>query len=80
MTAQEDSPINPLGALTRPSGDRRQSLLRALVYGLVLATLAASWRSAEMDPLQLVRDFGNIVKEVREFFPPDFTDWREYVQ
>lgn len=80
MTAHDDSRIDPLGPLMRPSGDRRQSLLRGLLYGLVLAVLAASWRGAEMDPLQLFRDFGNIVKEVREFFPPDFTDWREYVR
>jgi phosphonate transport system permease protein len=80
MTVRENGRIDPLGALTRPSGVRRQSLVRGLVYALVLAAVAGAWRGAEMDPLQLVRDFGNIVKEVREFFPPDFTEWREYVR
>jgi phosphonate transport system permease protein len=80
VTARAGSRIDPLGATTPSSGDRRRSLTRGLIYGLALAMLAAAWRGAEMDPLQLVRDFGNIVKEIREFFPPDFTDWREYVK
>jgi phosphonate transport system permease protein len=65
-----------VGPSTRRGG--RRSLTSALAWGFTLAVLAASWRGAEMAPLQLVRDFGNIVKEFREFFPPDFTDWREY--
>jgi phosphonate transport system permease protein len=80
MTVQDGTRVDPLGPRTWSGGGRRQSLVRGLAYGFVLASLAAAWRSAEMDPLQLVRDFGNIIKEIREFFPPDFTDWREYVE
>lgn len=79
MTVHERSALAPLGG-ARPDGDRRQSLLRGLGYGVALAVLAMAWHGAEMDPVHLVRDFGNLTKEIREFFPPDFTDWRDYVQ
>ncbi len=47
-------------------------------WGLLLALLAASWRGADMRPLDLVRDAGNMVEYGRGFFPPDFGDWRHY--
>jgi phosphonate transport system permease protein len=60
-------------------GAPRWSLSRALAWGVGLAILAGAWRGAEMDPLQLIRDSGNMAKVLSEFFPPDFTDWRNYV-
>ncbi|MDR3086997.1 MAG: ABC transporter permease subunit, partial [Azoarcus sp.] len=32
-----------------------------------------------MNPGQLIRESGNIVTLAMDFFPPDFTDWREYL-
>lgn len=50
-----------------------------LVWGLLLAALATSWKGADMRPLDLLRDSGNIVQYGRGFFPPDFSDWRSYL-
>ena len=33
-----------------------------------------------MHPLTLLSESGNILTLVRDFFPPDFTDWRLYVE
>ena len=53
---------------------------RVLGLGLVLAILVASWRGAEVDPLLLVRDSGNIATMAADFWPPDFHDWRSYLR
>ncbi|MDB5364174.1 MAG: phnE 1 [Rhodospirillales bacterium] len=53
---------------------------RVLGLGLVLAILVASWRGAELDPLLLVRDSGNIATMAADFWPPDFHDWRSYLR
>lgn len=50
-----------------------------LAWGLVLAVLAASWRGADMRPLDLVRDASNMADYARGFFPPDFSEWRYYL-
>ncbi len=49
-------------------------------WGLILAILAASWQGADIRPLDLVRDSGNMGKYAAGFFPPDFADWRLYLQ
>lgn len=49
------------------------------VAGLIVV-LVWAWFGAEIDPIQLIRDSGNIKTLVHDFFPPDFTDWRMYVQ
>jgi phosphonate transport system permease protein len=46
---------------------------------VVLALLAASWRGADMRPLDLWRDSGNMATYLAEFFPPNFADWRMYI-
>jgi phosphonate transport system permease protein len=51
-----------------------------LGWGVLVALLAASWRGAEMRPLDLFRDAGNILEYMRGFFPPNFHEWRQYVQ
>jgi phosphonate transport system permease protein len=56
------------------------SLGKTLVYGLAIALLAWSWRGAEIQPLALFNDAGNMVRFAADFFPPDFTDWRSYVE
>ena len=42
--------------------------------------LAWAWHGAEIRPLALWRDAGNIGIYTRDFFPPDFTDWRIYLR
>jgi phosphonate transport system permease protein len=55
-----------------------RSLANLLLWALVLAILALSWRGAEIRPLDLVRDAGNMAEYASGFFPPDFSDWRQY--
>jgi phosphonate transport system permease protein len=47
---------------------------------LVLAVLAWAWQGAEMRPLDLWKDAGNMGTFARDFFPPDFHDWRIYLK
>ena len=42
--------------------------------------LAWAWRGAEMKPMALVEQGGNILTLIADFFPPDITDWRMYVE
>ena len=78
------------GVARRPSKDTpeaiaaaavppRASLGRMLLWGLVAALLAASWKGAEMNPLALIAGSGNIATYARDYFPPAFGDWREYL-
>ena len=63
------------------AGDLRRASLAGLVgWGVVLALLAASWKGADMRPLDLWRDAGNMAKYLADFFPPDFAEWRHYLQ
>lgn len=57
----------------------RASLGKLVAWGLALAVLAASWHGADMRPLELVRDSGNMAAFARGFFPPDFHEWRTYL-
>ncbi|MEJ0070780.1 MAG: phosphonate ABC transporter, permease protein PhnE [Pseudomonadota bacterium] len=66
-------------ALPAPPDPGRRSLLTTLGYGLIAAVLVWSWFGAEMRPLELFRDSGNMVTFLRDFFPPDFREWRLYV-
>ena len=49
-------------------------------WAAVLAVIAWAWQGAEIRPLDLVRDSKNIATYTRDFFPPDFHDWRIYVR
>ncbi|HEX7892320.1 MAG TPA: phosphonate ABC transporter, permease protein PhnE [Ramlibacter sp.] len=51
-----------------------------LGWGVLLALLAASWKGADMRPLDLLRDSANMTQYAGSFFPPDFRDWRVYLQ
>ena len=62
----------PAGTVPPP----RASLQSLLLWGVLLAMLAASWKGADMRPLELIRSSGNIAEYVHGFFPPQFTDWR----
>ena len=51
--------------------------------GLVLVlivVLAGTYRGAEIRPVELVRNSGNMVSYLRGFFPPDFGDGRLFLQ
>ncbi len=58
----------------------KRSLASLLGWGLVLALLALTWKGADMRPLDLARDSGNMAKYASDFFPPNFAHWRLYVE
>jgi phosphonate transport system permease protein len=62
------------------AGPTKWSWPALFCWGLFLAALAWSWRGAEMAPGRLFNDIGNMVTLTRDFFPPDFTDWRLYLE
>jgi len=65
--------------LHRPAPPRRD-LGTLLAWAAVLAVLAASWKGADMRPIDLARDSGNMAKYLGGFFPPNFTEWRLYLR
>jgi phosphonate transport system permease protein len=68
-----------LEALLAQAGAGRSSWTTALVWCVVLLVLAWAWQGAEMRPLDLIRDADNMRVYAREFFPPNFHDWRIYL-
>lgn len=58
----------------------KRSLAWQFSWAALLILLAASWKGADMRPLDLWRDGGNMGTYAAEFFPPNFTQWRMYVQ
>jgi len=75
-------PISEQPAAAPPAPDKllsRRSFGALFGWGIVLALLAASWEGAEIRPLALWKDAGNMAKYAADFFPPDFRQWRIYV-
>jgi phosphonate transport system permease protein len=72
--AQAAAAFDPAAALPR------RSLGALLAWGAVLALLAASWKGADMRPVDLVRDAGNMAQYLADFFPPDFREWQHYLK
>ena len=68
----------PLHALAHPAGTKR-SLTWYLTWGFIVLLLAASWQGADMRPVELFRDSSNMASYAADFFPPNFRQWRLYV-
>ncbi len=49
-------------------------------WGLGLAILAWAWKGADIRPMALIADGGNMAQLAGDFFPPDFTDWKQYLE
>jgi phosphonate transport system permease protein len=71
--------MSSIAPATNPQLPPRVSLLTLLIWGVVLALLAASWQGADMRPAELWRDSSNMAKFAADFFPPNFTNWRFYL-
>ncbi|MDR0355357.1 MAG: phosphonate ABC transporter, permease protein PhnE [Deltaproteobacteria bacterium] len=65
-------------ALTPSPGGREKAWRWLGLAGAALA-LAWAWRGAEIRPLALWRDGGNMLTLARDFFPPDFSEWKLYL-
>ena len=62
-----------------PGEPDRRTLAQAFGWAAFVALLAWSWQGAEMRPGDLLRDAGNMGVFARDFFPPNFQDWRIYL-
>lgn len=58
----------------------KRSLTWYAGWGLLLLLLSASWQGADMRPMDLLRDSGNMATYAAEFFPPNFAQWQLYLQ
>jgi phosphonate transport system permease protein len=70
--------INAQANLAAPPA-AKHSLLWYGCWAALLLLLAASWKGADMRPLDLWKDAGNMRTYASEFFPPNFSQWRLYV-
>ena len=61
------------------SFEERHGLSYYLGWALFFLVLAWAWQGAEMRPLDLIKDSGNMSKYAADFFPPNFKDWKLYV-
>ena len=66
--------------LQPPRRSLKQSGLYYLGWGIVFALLAASWEGADMRPADLIAYRDNMVMFAAGFFPPDFGQWRLYLE
>lgn len=58
----------------------RTGLATMIGWGVLIALLGASWQGADMRPFDLVRDAGNMATYAADFFPPNFSQWRFFLQ
>jgi phosphonate transport system permease protein len=69
-----------LELLARESVSSRTGWMPYTGWVAAIALLAWAWQGAEIRPLDLIRDAGNMATYARDFFPPDFHDWRIYLK
>jgi len=72
------APVPAGDAGLRPPGPRR-TLAQAFGWAAVCLLLVWAWHGADMRPGDLLRDSGNMAQFARDFFPPDFKDWKLYL-
>jgi phosphonate transport system permease protein len=73
------SHTQPHGAGKLPSPPK-QELGKLVVWAILLAVLAGSWSGADMRPMELFSDGANMGTYAASFFPPDFSEWRVYLE
>ncbi len=72
--------LTTTSAFAPAQGPQKTSLWTYFFWGIFLAILAWAWKGADMRPLDLFTDASNMATFAQEFFPPDFTDWRLYLE
>lgn len=76
--------MNPTTTLASAAGisaaAHKHSLTWYAGWAAVLLLLGASWNGADMRPMDLLRDSGNMARYAGEFFPPNFANWRFYAE
>jgi phosphonate transport system permease protein len=62
-----------------PRRDTKRSVLSLVGWGLLFAILVGSWEGADMRPMALIKDAGNMASFAAGFFPPNFLEWELYL-
>jgi phosphonate transport system permease protein len=57
----------------------KRSWLSMFGWIAVFAVLGVAWHGADMRPLDLLTDSGNMGQFAKDFFPPNFSEWRTYL-
>lgn len=70
-----DSYLNKNAIVSKPF-----NWMAALSWGVLFAMLGWGWQGAEMNPMVLIRDAGNMAEFAADFFPPDFSDIKFYLE
>ncbi|WP_406609038.1 phosphonate ABC transporter, permease protein PhnE [Agarivorans sp. JK6] len=58
----------------------KPSWLSLLFWAIAIAGLTWSWQGAEIAPMKIYDDAGNMAELASDFFPPDFTDINYYLE
>ncbi|GAB1622675.1 MULTISPECIES: phosphonate ABC transporter, permease protein PhnE [Agarivorans] len=58
----------------------KPSWLSLLFWAIAIAGLTWSWQGAEIAPMKIYNDAGNMAELASDFFPPDFTDINYYLE
>lgn len=61
------------------AANSRRGLGWYIGWAALFLVLGASWNGADMRPMELLRDSGNMAQFAADFFPPNFSNWRLYV-
>ena len=72
------SPATPSREVLAAAAGKR-SWTSLLGWIVVIGVLGLSWHAADMRPLDLLTDSGNMGQFAKDFFPPDFSEWRTYL-
>lgn len=67
-----------LEKLQQLASHKKSQGLSYLAWLVAAGVLAWAWQGAEIRPLALIRDAGNMRTFAADFFPPDFKDWQLY--
>lgn len=82
MTSIADSFADDAGRLKRLEPPQRsffETLVAFITLFIAVAILAWAWGMAEMDPIELIEDAGNMVILGQDFLQPDFRRWEFYL-
>ncbi|GDY25591.1 phosphonate ABC transporter permease [Agarivorans sp. Toyoura001] len=58
----------------------KPSWLSLLFWAIAIAGLTWSWQGAEIAPMKIYNDAGNMTELASDFFPPDFSDLNYYLE
>ena len=63
-----------------PPGAGKRTLAQAFGWAVFALVLMWAWKGADIRPLDFAKDSANMAKFASEFFPPDFREWKSYLQ